>query len=56
MVASRVENTEVFKKSWTKNYILQQWAIWRRNFKFYFNIYIFLNINTDETSKEQYLN
>ena len=26
------------------------------NFKFYLNIFIFLNINTNQTSKEQYLN
>ena len=26
------------------------------NFKFYSNIFIFLNINTNQTSKEQYLN
>ena len=26
------------------------------NFKFYWNIFIFLNINTNQTSKEQYLN
>ena len=26
------------------------------NFKFYLNIFKFLNINTSETSKEQYLN
>ena len=26
------------------------------NFKFYLKIFIFLNINTNQTSKEQYLN
>ena len=26
------------------------------NFKVYFNIFIFLNINTNQASKEQYLN